>query len=294
MFFENAHLGKNQFWRYLLTITIFIICFIIISLIFIILFDSLSIVYPTPKNTELFIELAPMATGFFLLLFLINKIHKKPILSVLTSRKSFDFKRFFFTIFICLFITIIATYLFVSEQDYQFKFNFAPFAKLFLISIFLLPLQCAVEEVLFRGYLLQAFGKLFKNKLAALILITILFAALHLGNPEFNHDFYRVMAEYLIISIFFGLIVVLDNGLEIAIGAHTANNLFVSLIINPSDGAFQTDAIFTTNMDAILQSSILITILPTILIFAILYHKYDWHFSMLFEPIKPPIQAERV
>lgn len=290
MFFENVFIGKNQFWRYLLTTIIFITCLVAITFIFIIPFRSLPLFSADYKNLWLLIQLAPLAIGFAVFLILVKYIHKKPVLSILTSRSSFDFKRFFFTFILFTLAMGFTTYIILPGHIYQYQFSLAPFIKLLAISIILLPFQCALEEVVFRGYLLQAFGNLFKNKLVSLCIVSLLFAAIHIGNPEFDHGFYRIMAEFLFISLFFGLVVVLDNGLEISIGIHTANNIFLSLFLSPADGALNTDAIFTTSVDLLLPYSFLLTILPAAICFAILYYKYNWRFSTLLDPIKPPIK----
>lgn len=139
------------------------------------------------------------------------------------------------------------------------------------------------------GYLFQGVGLLVKNKFVTMLIIIGLFTALHLTNPEFNDNFSRMLIEYLLISATFGLIAVLDDGLEISIGIHSANNIFLAIIISVKGGTLNTDAIFqVSKADMILHSSLLQSFATTVIIMLLFGFVYRWKFSTLFS--KPIIQ----
>ena len=87
-----------------------------------------------------------------------------------------------------------------------------------LVVLCTTPLQAAGEEYVFRGYLLQAFGALFRFKWVAIVVSATLFALAH-GAQNFPLFFDR---------FFFGLIaawlVIRTGGLEAGIAMHVLNN----------------------------------------------------------------------
>lgn len=82
------------------------------------------------------------------------------------------------------------------------------------------PLQAAGEEYFFRGYLLQGIGSLSKHRMVGIVASALVFALFH-----------GVQNMWLFVDRFaFGLLaaflVVVTGGLEAAIAAHVANNVF--------------------------------------------------------------------
>ena len=80
------------------------------------------------------------------------------------------------------------------------------------------PLQAAGEEFLFRGYLLQAFGSLSRNKWVAIVATALLFALAH-GTQNFPLFFDR-----LAFGLIAGWLVCRTGGLEAGIALHVLNN----------------------------------------------------------------------
>jgi hypothetical protein len=79
------------------------------------------------------------------------------------------------------------------------------------------------------------------------------------GTPPPNHKISNVYTEnltsshwvsgslyYLMMGAFFALVTLRDNRLELAIGAHAANNLFVALLVNPGQSGMPTQAVWQT------------------------------------------------
>ena len=71
---------------------------------------------------------------------------------------------------------------------------------------------------------------------------------MHAMNPEIEEFGMGVMMTYYItVAIVLGIITLLDDGLELAIGLHVAVNVFGALIITYRGSAIQTDALFRTS-----------------------------------------------
>ncbi|MGD8213899.1 lysostaphin resistance A-like protein [Aestuariimicrobium sp. Y1814] len=89
-----------------------------------------------------------------------------------------------------------------------------------LVIVLCSPLQAAGEEYFFRGYLLQGIGSLSRHRWVGIVASALVFALFH-----------GVQNIWLFIDRFaFGLLaallVVITGGLEAAIAAHVANNVF--------------------------------------------------------------------
>jgi len=54
------------------------------------------------------------------------------------------------------------------------------FAILVVIGTILIPIQTSTEEYIFRGYLMQGFANLAKNKWFPLIMTSVIFGAMHI------------------------------------------------------------------------------------------------------------------
>ncbi len=88
-----------------------------------------------------------------------------------------------------------------------------------LVVLFLTPLQAAGEEYAFRGYLAQAFGGLFRSRVAAVVVPSILFALAHgLGQSA------PIFFDRLAFGLVAGTLVILTGGLEAGIAMHVLNN----------------------------------------------------------------------
>ena len=81
-------------------------------------------------------------------------------------------------------------------------------------------LQAGAEEVVFRGYLLQAFGSLVGGRWFAVAASALVFALLHGSQSP------AMFVDRLALGLLAGVLVVRTGGLEAAIAAHVVNNTF--------------------------------------------------------------------
>jgi len=116
-------------------------------------------------------------------------------------------------------------------------------APLLIVVVLLVPLQSAAEELLFRGYLMQGIGLALRRGWAALAVTSLVFAAVHLGNPELARFGRGFLVYYAGIGLLLGLATLLDDGLEVAIGAHVANNLWGALVVSFPGSVLDTPAL---------------------------------------------------
>jgi uncharacterized protein len=90
-----------------------------------------------------------------------------------------------------------------------------------LCIMLLVPFQAASEEMLFRGYLTQALGRVLRSRAIIATIVGVIFAALHA-------DAYGILTmPYLFaLSALYSIVSLRDERLELTIGAHAATNWF--------------------------------------------------------------------
>jgi membrane protease YdiL (CAAX protease family) len=286
MYLEQAFKGENKFINYLLSI-IFIFLMIntlgavpmIIGNMFPQYADSFSI--GISQDIKLIYLLFPFAIGAIATLFAVKRIHKKNILSFLTARKSFDFKRAGKGAIIWSIILLISSIpTFLSSDSIVFNFQPVAFIILVLITIFLLIFQTSFEEFLFRGYLMQGFAVATKTRWAPLLITSVIFGLMHISNPEVKEfGVLMTMPTYIIYGLVMGLVVVMDNGLEIALGMHFANNALSSLLFTTTSSVLQTPALFLETKPTVSMTDNIIMLgssITFLVVCAIVFKWKDW------------------
>lgn len=241
--------------------------------------DVAGILQALPSNTTLVLMLLPFALVAVLVLVLIRRLHDISIRAFITSRAKIDWKRIGFSfvgIVLLNFLFFVFSY-YSNPSHFQWNFDPQAFAILFLIAIVLVPLQTSAEELFFRGYLMQGFGQVFKHRIFPLLITSLLFGFMHFGNPEIDKLGPLLMVSYVSMGFFFGIITLMDEGLELALGYHAGNNLLISLLVTADWTAFQSNSLFLdvstpdVYMLAFMQ-------LPMLLILLALFSwKYGWN-----------------
>jgi membrane protease YdiL (CAAX protease family) len=235
------------------------------------------------SNLNLFLMLLSFAVGLAGVFFVAKFLHKQSIKSLTTSRSKIDWKRFWFSFLFWGIISsglVLVDYL-MSPEDYVYNFKLVPFLTLAVIAIVLVPLQTSFEEYLFRGYLMQGIGVLCKNKWVPLVVTSVSFGLLHIANPEIEKLGYILLVHYIGTGFFLGIITLMDEGMELALGFHAANNLFTALLVTADWTAFQTNSILRDISDPDIGSveiftSVLIIYPILIYIFAKVYKWTNW------------------
>ncbi|GGD24490.1 hypothetical protein GCM10011343_13340 [Flavobacterium orientale] len=124
---------------------------------------------------------------------------------------------------------------------------------------------------------MQGIGVATKSRLIPLLITSIAFGLMHIANPEVGKMGPVIMIYYIGTGFFLGIITLMDEGLELALGFHAANNLVGALLVTADWTAFQTHSIFK---DISEPSAGVDVLLPVVVIFPILLvifgKKYGW------------------
>lgn len=258
--------GKNDWWRYIIGILLVLAASNILGYIPVELYmdsadtSNLSKTeiyqYQTDLNFEKLglsnnIGLVVLISGFLLgliMLFLVQKyIHKRPIVTLFSSMPKVRWKRLFLGALIwgTLIIIQLILSLYFFTSDYHFQFDESKFLPLLLISIFLLPIQTGFEELFFRGYFMQALGNIIKYPIIVVMITSLLFSLAHGFNPEVTaFGASKMMLYYFGFALMAALVTLLDDGIELALGMHTINNILTALTVAEENAVIKTDAIW--------------------------------------------------
>jgi hypothetical protein len=154
--------------------------------------------------------------------------------------------------------------------------------------VFLIPFQASFEEILFRGYLMQGFTLLVRNRLFPLLMTSLLFGLMHGLNPEVKEfGFFTMIPQYILFGIIFGIITILDDGIEAAMGAHAANNAFLCIMVTNESSVLQTSALYEQHV-VYPWAEFASMLFMGILILFILKVIFKWKsFSVLFSKVLP-------
>ena len=225
---------------------------------------------PEANNTLMkAMGVSPVAYVLFLLVFPFSLIalylgqkfiHKRSILSLHTAAKRIRWSRgmqaFLLTWVVLGTFTLIGHFSGLSPVNTNF--DAGRFVIYALVSLIFLPMQSGTEEIVFRGYLNQGFTHILKNKWIAFFITSVLFAAMHLSNPEAlkgaeDGILLLTMSSYFLFGFIACLMVWMDDGLESAIGFHAANNTFAAIFVNYEGSVLPTPSLFMATPNTVID-----------------------------------------
>ncbi|WP_417352598.1 CPBP family intramembrane glutamic endopeptidase [Flavobacterium alkalisoli] len=293
MFIKQAFKPDNKYWKYLAGSAIVILAAIIgqFPLAIGILIKSFKEgdVTPTDQsemlryldlNLTLFLIMLSFVFAFVALYFVITKFHNQKFKTVITTRPRVDWKRIFFAFLLWGSFSAATTIYdyYVHPDNYVLQFDLPKFAILFIIAIIFIPIQTSVEELVFRGYLMQGFGRLGLTRWFPLLMTSVIFGLMHMANPEVVKMGGVITIYYIGTGLFLGILTLMDEGMELSLGFHAANNLVAALLVTADWTVFQTYSVFKDLSEPTAGYAV---VLPVIIIYPILLFifskKYNWH-----------------
>jgi membrane protease YdiL (CAAX protease family) len=198
-------------------------------------------------NLGLFIMLFPFMVGLLTFVLLVRPLNSRSFKVTINGTGTFRWNRFFISGLVWLVLSAIYLFIYlkIDPENFSLQNSSSTLIMLIVISIIFVPFQAAFEEVLFRGYLMQGFAVLTRNRWFPLVMSAILFGLMHSFNPEVEEfGFLIMMPQYVLFGLIFGIITILDDGIESAMGAHAANNIFLCIMVTHESSALQTPAVY--------------------------------------------------
>jgi hypothetical protein len=287
MFIEQAYKGNNMWWRVVITALLTTGIFIGNFIMYFMMSDkqmkaAYDMMKDIPNNLSLVINLLPFVFLLGMLFVLVYFLNERNILTLTTSRKKVDIKRILFSFSLIVFISVLGFAVCYYSDSSNIIWNFHPtkFFILLAISLLLFPFQIGLEEYLFRGYLMQQIGIVVKNRWFPLLFTSVVFGLFHSANPEVAEMGFGVMIFYIGTGLLLGIMTLMDESLELALGFHLGNNLMAALLLTSDFSALQTDALFRysglENTAGTLNEMIVSIGITYPIILFILAKKYKW------------------
>lgn len=247
LFLKNGEKGKNNWWRYLITILLSWVVSVIISILLFSLITTSPDINSNPLSLYLLVFLQ-FTLQIILFYISVKFIHKKNLMSLVNTLKGKDigekpiswikrirWNRFLKGIliwFVFIFVSQLITYIIVPDS-YSFNFNIENLAIITLLFIGIFTIQVTFEELFFRGYIPQAISLKIKSPIVIILISSLIFCIGHLLNG--GNDLVLVLLNVFTLflyGIMWNIFTLVENGLELAIGAHLANNFF-GIVISP-------------------------------------------------------------
>lgn len=292
MFFQVAKKGRNEWYLYVITLILSGVGYMIgqIPFTFYLIgqgasldeFQNLAKLTSNieDKNFLLFLIALMFVVLALVFLFCLKVIHKKKVEWVATGAVKFRWNRFWFACIFWALLMLIFTVVgyYMEPEAYTVQFELKKFLGLVLVSVIFITIQSMTEELIFRGYLTQAFGLLFQSRLSALLIPALLFGAMHLANPEVvEHGVATMFPLYLLMGLVFGVMTLMDNGTELAMGYHVANNVMISLLLTTPESVLQTNSILKTSEIQNISQQYVSVIVSSVILIVFLAWKYKWN-----------------
>ncbi len=234
--------------------------------------------YGISNNNGLLLLLMSFIFAMPVFFYAFISLHKRSFVSLINPLKKVNWKKIIFGFILWVLLAAIAEGIMygIDPSNYTWQFNLRSFLFLLFIALFLIPIQTSFEELVFRGYLMQLGGLVFKLPIVPILITAILFGAIHLGNPEIGKYGLVPMELYFISAgLFLGIITILDDGMELALGVHAGTNIFGAVGVSYSGGALQTDSLL--RMQSIDPINAVIVFLVCAILFSIICAKrYSW------------------
>jgi membrane protease YdiL (CAAX protease family) len=305
---ESSFTGKNAFWRYFIMLLVILAATNTIGAIP--LFISMAISSASnPKvlselatrpndlsplhldpNVGLLIMLFPFIIGLLTFVLLVKPLNDRSPAKVINGTNSFRWNRFLISALVWTIVSAIYLFINLKLNPSNFSVNNKTFTiiTLALISVLFIPFQATFEEIIFRGYLMQGFAVLFRNRFLPLVLTSVFFGLMHAFNPEVkDFGFWTMIPQYVLFGIIFGVITILDDGIEAAMGAHAANNIFLCIMVTNESSALQTPALYEQHTVYPWTEFLTMLIMGIVIIF-ILKTIFKWkRFSVLLSKAEP-------
>jgi len=157
----------------------------------------------------------------------VTRTHRRPWLSLVSARLTLDWKRLAIGAGVQVILTSAIMFLvpLITGQPWRVAPTPSVTLPVLTLAFLLTPLQAASEEILFRGYLTQALGRVFRSRYKIVVAVAMIFAVLHL-----NAYGPLTMPYMFAVSLIFSLTTLRDDRIELAVGAHTAQNCLAVVV----------------------------------------------------------------
>lgn len=262
-YLEIARSGKNDWWRYILSLPVILTIWLMVGSIPVIMLMAYVTMDGNPATDfsgtgftgvpvlpEFLITMSSFIPFFAATLLAVRFIHARPLKTLITGESRIRWEKMLAGAGVWMVIAALLSVVEALLYPGRYVLTFQPLTLLAfaLFALIFVPIQTSAEELFFRGYLLQWMGLRLKNKWLLSLLNGLLFFLPHAANPEMASGSVLIGLGYFAMGFFLTLITLQDHGMELALGMHAGNNLFASLFANYTVTALPSPALFTVQI----------------------------------------------
>jgi CAAX protease family protein len=250
-FIDLAGLGRNCARLYALAGAQIILCPLLVATVFGIAAGVTHAAGSIAAPVHVLLRYGPIVAAGAALLYGLPRIHRRPAMSLVAADLHVDWRRLAIGGGAQCAILAAQLVLVHALTGWPWRFTAPAALPAFVLAILLIPLQAASEELLFRGYLTQALGRVVRSRVLIATVVGSVFGALHLAayGP-------LTVPYFCVLSLVFSLVSLRDERLELVIAGHGAMNLFAfataNLTILPVGSISTTHVVAPFNSAAIL------------------------------------------
>ena len=186
-------------------------------------------------------------------------ILKLKLTRIFTQVGHFSGRRVMFGFAVWLALGLLGTLVFEIANPGVVTWSFDPTGVLpyVAVALLLIPFQTTAEELLFRGWFLQWSDNGRRRRTTLAVFNGVIFALPHLANPEVaGEDLIRIVG-YVAVGAAWAWVTLRDRTLELAIGAHAANNLSAALLVGYVGSAIPSVSLWTMDRIPVAQEILL-------------------------------------
>jgi uncharacterized protein len=284
-FIDLARIGRTDWRGVALTFLLIKFLTFMLSLIGLVAMDSpISVQHwlfhiPGADKIDVYkvVEAAACTFGLWLAC---KKILRRPFLSLISTDMTFDIRRCLLGAALYLFASVlsfIATVLFYSMRAGTWlvplgRFEWPHHNDQIVASMAMLiviPFLAFAEELFFRAWLTQTLGHYIRSTITVVALVAVLFAAVH---AQYE---WRLKVAIALSSLGLSVLSLRDQRLELAIGAHSMNNVWATLLLVFFTGPHPHAQVPTTTFD-LWTHIVLKEVLPFALMYGLLQKTRGW------------------
>lgn len=254
---HNTQTGNSKWWSWWLGLVVILTLFLIIGSIPSAILLVIGLLTPPDQpymdmNPLVFAAIIFPNLMLFVGVWVAQRLVHRRTLRELTTAYTFRWALVWQTMLVWLGVMVASTVVeaLIYPGRYAVVFDFNKWILLAPVVLLLIPIQAAGEELMFRGYLMQAFARVTRQPLVLIALSGVAFMVPHFANPEMSNAVggeVPMALNYLLVGIGTAWMSVRDNGIERAIGMHVVNNLYAGVLVGYQGSVLGTPTIVEAN-----------------------------------------------
>lgn len=258
---HNTQIGNSKWWSWWLGFIVIVVCYAVLGSIPVVVGALLGLIELDGSGSLLGGSADPLRFALvmcspimlFVGVWLAQRLVHRRTLTLLTSTTTFRWPLVWQSMAIWLGLGVIFTVIesLLYPGRYVWTFDFSQWILIAPLVLLLIPIQATGEELFFRGYLMQAFARVWAHPVFLVLLSGVAFMAPHLANPEMSKALggeIPMALNYFLVGVGTAVLSLRDNGIERAIGMHVINNLYAGIAVGYAGSVLGTPTIVQTNV----------------------------------------------